>query len=983
MNLFELQQRANTLVNKVNEYEEGLTGASINESDILNQHKYADIFSLRPVIKLLFGSSVEEKLSRSLFNNIDLHLFASTAPAWNTSFNMLYIKPFVDSHSNYTTWNKEDILNTTEFTYDELKNYRYSTEKYLKTFRNNLYSPLYSMYYGYDFYFTTSDDITTLGYLLSQEPDKGRLVQLNGAIYATRHDEDITRYKMMDLQPNTRYHISCDQATFKYSTDDINWSLAGSTRFFDDSAAVMIGAQHDGSNPFPGTIDMTKFAVCTPNNSNYGKLTTDLGLNKFPPMFGPVIADGMFISPRRNSDTSNDSTLVNSVRYTPTQTTMAITNSKPSELSTSEYVEFQSQYYYQDTIEYGTQSRLTSTLVNFASNQVSSTSTIVNSGFYIESGQLKADGLSFTPIALPVLSTGDVVELRVRLYPYLYNNATKVKMYAYIWIDINPGTNGYFHAEGLAESSEQSFSNQSLIVNYFESSPYLLLQNLKNTKVTQEQGRTSLDYKSEQHEFANQLDLYNKYNMVQLDVYQNKLTSQSERIPLGINYAYSSNIADALVTESQVANIFNWNTTDTLDIDNNIYTVNRQVPGIVLYYLGAGYDGTYTATIPYSTSKLNSINYYTPPYYGAFYRNQSSDIEDSQVGLDMGAEACRIFIPSMTYTKGQLISPQQIWQPDKLVGDSNIGKGYNWQGGAVYHELVFKNRRQGMKEANLDFIPSSDSVADNDPQGLALRFALAQQKPYYRNRPWFEELNDLYRANAGKLVDAINNSETYEEVVKLELSDFVTKVGDVNVDAAGVASNFSLTNYLKIEDDRLKQTGNEITLHFKTGSVGDEQYIYSTNELTCGPNILFLSFGSNALGQKTTNSTIFTDMIQPDTECWVKVSIVDNNSYTYQYKKGSNEWSTVYNGVDNFSNLSNLVAASLGAPMSGSTSYFKGSIYLLDSGIKFKDSSEMIPFAAMKPISIGHKVSEMTDEEFYKTYKLDYDTWANGLNKPE
>lgn len=265
---------------------------------------------------------------------------------------------------------------------------------------------------------------------------------------------------------------------------------------------------------------------------------------------------------------------------------------------------------------------------------------------------------------------------------------------------------------------------------------------------------------SNQHEFIQNIDTYNSSNMLMLDTQQYTLTDRDTAISLGIRYSYGANIGDALVTESQVSNLFNWNTTNDTTVLNNTQTTNRQVPGIVLYYLGNDYNGVYTATIPYSRvlSNINTVNDSNPPLYGAYY--DSSDTTKSQVGLDMGAECCRIFIPGCNYLGGKLMSPQQIWQPDRKVGDDNIGYGYNWQGKAVYHELVFKNRRSGCSDNDVDFIPGLDTIPDNDVQGLATRVVLAQMKNYYYNRPWFSELVSLYGVDTSKLVNCIKNTST-------------------------------------------------------------------------------------------------------------------------------------------------------------------------------------------------------------------------------
>lgn len=52
MEYLELQTRANLIVDKVNAYEAQLSKQTVNESEILTQHKYADLFSLRPVLKI-------------------------------------------------------------------------------------------------------------------------------------------------------------------------------------------------------------------------------------------------------------------------------------------------------------------------------------------------------------------------------------------------------------------------------------------------------------------------------------------------------------------------------------------------------------------------------------------------------------------------------------------------------------------------------------------------------------------------------------------------------------------------------------------------------------------------------------------------------------------------------------------------------------------------------------------------------------------
>lgn len=276
---------------------------------------------------------------------------------------------------------------------------------------------------------------------------------------------------------------------------------------------------------------------------------------------------------------------------------------------------------------------------------------------------------------------------------------------------------------------------------------------------------TTESYQSDQHEFMNSLDIYNNNNLIMLDQKQNLITDRNTRIKQGINYAYSSNIKDALVTESQLANVFAWNTTDKRGIKNNIQTTHRQVPGIVLYYLGNGYDNSYTATIGCNESdELNSVQYAHPVTYGSWYVNPTITSVGGESTSQLpwlkeeGGSCCRIFIPGCNYTRGKLESPQQIWQPDR-----NSNQGIKYQGKAIYHELVFKNRRSGCTDYNLDFTSGLAGIPDNDPQGLATRLALSKQKDYYFNRPWFNELDTENKLNSSKLADKLLKPEEYIE----------------------------------------------------------------------------------------------------------------------------------------------------------------------------------------------------------------------------
>ena len=131
MNLFELQTRANVLVEKVNAYEQSLTKENINENEVLAQQKFADIYCLRPVLKLLLGDNVTDKIDRVLNNDKSLPIYASSAPTWNTKFNLL-------DNSDITSDKREFINNI-----DIMNNHNMiqldATQKSL-TYNNEVYS---------------------------------------------------------------------------------------------------------------------------------------------------------------------------------------------------------------------------------------------------------------------------------------------------------------------------------------------------------------------------------------------------------------------------------------------------------------------------------------------------------------------------------------------------------------------------------------------------------------------------------------------------------------------------------------------------------------------------------------------------------------------------------------------------------------------------------------------------------------------------
>lgn len=761
MNYLELQQRANILVDKVNAYEESLVGQEIDETQILNEHKYVDIFSLRPVLKLLFGATLEEKLNRTLDNDVALRVFVSTAPAWKSSFNLLSFNPGVQK-VNYSTLGDVPI----------------------------------------------SED----GLLSSYTPS-------------------------FDLNPTPRVYIDASKINFVDKTS--------------------------GSSIYP--------VVNFSSDDDYLELVSQV-----------IIIEDI-----------SDSTIRPVFSMFPTQSTLS-----------QNYLQYSPLVYFtgrNGVVKLGSQS------ASFGRNYVPGD--ILD--FRLKIKNSSQDSVDFGDMTLTATLNGtDTRTLTSNNTYFGYRQSGCSILYQFII--------GYYQA---TPSSQRGINGYQI--------------NLNETYMNYYQSSNPVGFETDTHEFIQNIDTYNNHNMLQLDVKQNEVITRDERIKKGINYSYSSNIADALVTESQVANIFFWNTTTQDSIANNLITFNRQVPGIVTYYLGNDYTTAFTATIPYNPryDTINAVNYNTPPYYGAYYRD--TDYIQSQVGLNPGAECCRIFMPGCNYIRGLLESPQQIWQPDKKVGNDNINLGYNWQGRAIYHELVFKNRRTGSSDNNVDFIPASSSIPDNDSQGLATRVVLAQQKPYYSNRLWFKELDSLYGVNCSKLADYITlNSISVPKLIKVyTIADFITEFGNINI-TDGVASTFGGNTGFKIIQSTLnfRQAGTKFGFTFTTADdVSTVQYINSANQWIK----LQIESGQIRLNDYT-NSTICT--AEPNTKYYIEFDITSDKKSNTKYSINDGELQTgpvvtttsiifEYNDVGNYG----LV---YGTPNNGTTYYFRGTIDLTNSYVQ-------------------------------------------------
>ena len=680
MDMLELQQRANILVEKVNQYEASLEGTTWDENEILNQHLYADLFCLRPVIKLLFGKNLSEKLSRTLDNDVNIKLYASNAPAHITQFDF-FVPSNVQTDTGYKATGTSEV-------------------------EDNKIEMAAGYAYSYVFFPTINS------------PGEGT--------------STIT---------NRKFKVKVQL-----------WDE------FDTSSSII-------------NISFIR----TSQRHKVLKLTLNKDTSAILLMGNPIIN---LITPVQPNDTFD--------------------------------------------IEYD---------IDYENNRI-------------------------TTCRLTIV-----------------HNSTDTYNYTYTF---TPYHNGTYYTMCQVDFLEQSDDNKYQFPRYvFKDSI-----SCTYTLVEVDTNRTS-----QTHALAANYDMYHDYNMVQLDTYENELETRNTRIAHGINYSYSANIYDALITESQIANVFKWNTysSDTV-IKNNQISHNRQVPGIVLYYLGNNYDGTYTATVPYSTDaeNINSVNYNYPSIYGAYY--MMDNIAQSQVGPDMGHEALKMFVPGLNFFNGRLYSPQQIYQPAKLFGQENLGKGFNYQGSALYHELVFKDKRS---DIDIDF-SSMDSDIDNDKQGLATRLVLAQQADYYYNRPWFNELNPLQgQEMCTKLCDNINDN------AQVAGSKFYTlTTGPLYFDDDGVNKfNMSLdTSTGILEDNTLNSPGTqcgflvywnaenqqlEWYIRFKYDEAGTgNQTIWYSGVQTSGRGAVLYIFGGDTMMFDYASGTQMAGygIIEPDT--WIDIHII-------------------------------------------------------------------------------------------------------------
>lgn len=790
MDLFELQQRANVLVDKVNKYEASLVGTEASETDLINQSKYVDIFSLRPVMKLLFGKTLDDRLNRTLFNDTDFDMIMSYPPANKVSLN----------------YNTNNVIRDNT---SGPKNVPYSIVGTLPAIDN-----------------------------LVTNPDKDNYITFNNIPSITDDEQLII---------NTEYIIG------------------------------------------PKNTSDESILFSTVNSNSYIMRTYD--------------RIGIWTDTETFVDIELDENDILSARYI------------------------------------------------FSQGNIK--------------GIFKKNNESTEYIYETDLDTSTVLEIRL----------------------------------GCRYDAAGSFTGQI---------------NLSKTNATFGSSEV-INVPTER--FVN-IDNYNNYNLQTLDVLQNSEIDRDVRITQGINYSYSSNIYDALVTESQVANIFRWNTLDnTRDYRNNSITFNRQVPGIVCYYLGNNYGSTYTATVGFSidnSENLNSVNYNTPPIYGSMYKNKQYD--ESQLNQNPGSDTLRMFMTGCSYFKGRLISPVQIFQPPKQIGQANVDLGYNYQGKAIYHELVFKQRRKGCDDLNLDFKPEIETTPDNDPQGLATRVVLSKQKDYYNNRPWFTELDEYYDKDTSILTEnIINNSKvevpgglTYTKELNAQVDTdsnifYNNKESSTSTEDGYIAIPTEFPENVDSFSIKCKFNRNRNLANFAAAtyiSLGiDKQGSFAANSsIPYGQNCLYTKIMSD--GSQWTelnvyeknNNDVKTQSVRAPQSGTGLLSNNEDNTIKLEYIKSSKTL-TLYKDINNTGVFSEVIKLNLTSELK--LDYVKylfiGCNYHAESGeaiISYQNWQISCYLDTLEFYINGKRIQpvqgttrDMTDEEFYNSYKLDYRTWADSYNK--
>ena len=960
MDYLELQQRANQIVSKVNNYEAGLAKYEITEADILAEHKYADLYTLRAVMNLLFGSTVDQKCDRSLNIPTDLRLFASTVPMWNTTFNLIPKQ----SKVTYTGYNKILTVVGDPTNDDGIVSGLIGDTKYLYISSNNYPS---NNFKEIVLVFTTTSNVTVVQNIWADDYNRLYLRILNGNFDAWNSvNNGFTN--ILSAEVNTEYYlkivkneISSTQYRIDYyqsTNKGTSWTLIASiTQNKYDTIGNVGVFGNASSNQFQGQADLRKSYYKLDNDDTiyyfYGEFE-ELGLSHFVKKVGTPTIDDQGIA--SSFSTTNYLRILDN-EYTGTLSTMVDPSVELEFTITSEITSDARLVFIQGFIEFDIWDINTGIMSwNWKSPEE----------YMSVSGPLE---LNKTYRLKAVVSDNNT-----KFSSYLYNFDTQTYDIVLDKVDFRPNSAHSYLTIGCNFASGSplnvfTFGNINLANSKINGQPLYYLASDKEY---------DYEVKSDKHEFISDIDALNNYNLIHLDALENTVTSRDQRIKQGINYSYSSNIADALVTESQVANMFKWNTTDPNTIPNNTMTLNRQVPGIVVYTIGPDYDKFYTSTIGYNptTSKFNAVNYGNPSTYGSYYRND--DVKYSQYSHETPTFAsefasCKVFMTGMNYTRGKLESPQQIWQPAEKYGDDNIGYGYNRQGQATYHELVFKNRRKGSGANSVDFTPAKSDIPDNDPQGLALRSVLAQQRDFYNGRPWFKELDVLYGANMSKFAANVNQSSKLGSGTGSFDRGKFNIIGSPTLSDTGILSNFSYNDYISVDLPPIN-TNSEVEITLPKFNISAEIAVIDDGMSIFGfssdKNVVDVSFG-------------FDD--------------IETNRYIIYYINGDTYNRVTSQNAFNVTRLlisNNVLQQEINGELSSVGSLDADKLLPTKLYIGYCESGSTENTIDLSPLRIvvdgvevftSKAVGEtyMTDQDFYTNYKLSYDTYAESLNQPK
>ena len=948
MDYLELQTRANLIVDKVNAYEAQLSKQSVNESEILSQHKYADLFSLRPVLKLLLGETLTKKLNREQENNMNFPVYASSAPMWNTKFGFFdsiesksFIQPVLTSNgtlggdsfavacsSNYTS--DSDAFNATNPAVGRWQMY------------NGQSFPQYLIYYN-----PTPFNISSISFNCLNV-DQYTFFPFDYSLYGSNDGNNWTLIEKSTMANKgiTMNVINNMMASgFEYSIDIKSYNEEYKYYKFQVNSTMQSGVCQIGYMRLNASAEIGQLI---PSITKHGDVT---------------ISSDLIVSNFSTNNYLSMPTLDNVAKEFYIKIKLPSAESSSSfhifQCDAQCYIMFRLGYFY--LLNFGTSSWTT----------VSSSASWGSVAFI----RVQIDGTSVTVDINGSTQTWTDTGIKVSpdSRPTLFGKGA----------DGYPFTNGYIY---LADS-------------------YYIDSNGNKNKYYEDISQ-SVSFTQDRHEFMNSLDVYNNNNLIMLDQKQSLLTNRDTRIKQGINYAYGSNIKDALVTESQIANIFTWNTTDNRDIKNNIQTTHRQVPGIVMYYLGNGYDNSFTATIGCNVSdSLNSVQYSHPVSYGSWYvdiddwKEEKSTSQLPWLPEEKGS-CCRIFIPGCSYTRGKLESPQQIWQPDR-----NFYKGIKYQGKAIYHELVFKNRRSGCTDYNLDFDSGLTSIPDNDPQGLATRLALAKNKEFYYNRPWFNELDRENKFDTSALADELVKPEEEKEISYIldttncifddEYSDggytFDPSTGNITQNSEKSYFNFLIQN--RTTQPFTVQTGivafslwSSSTVDSKSFGVCYNGTNYFSTSFNNSSSDLTVQYNQSTLLQvdKTTIDNVVLVMEFTPTSTKIiayglkngaivstGATYTDSQSRTEQYLIDFRPYQVDKNLIYGFADLDIEFPTSIeGQTIKNGQMILKGS----------EETDIVIYDIAQKNEEI--KAKQLTDSEFYNNYRLDWETYAKVFNQP-